>query len=179
MIKCERGKNNPQRCDSRRRQTFCNMGNVYVLNIASICIHEEELLRQLAFHQKYRRSHNETDVRHIWKVGDPTVRRDLLSENNFLGRLFMEVFVFDWWWRSHQPPAHKSLRILRFCVVSWKDEREPSVKYCMGRQIDVVQKFTRVQSFWTELMVSQWNSSVISSQDSPHCSSATKSKSYC
>ena len=25
----------------------------------------EELLRQLAFHQKYRRSHNETDVRHI------------------------------------------------------------------------------------------------------------------
>ena len=24
----------------------------------------EELLRQLAFHQKYRRSHNETDVRH-------------------------------------------------------------------------------------------------------------------
>ena len=25
----------------------------------------KELLRQLAFHQKYRRSHNETDVRHI------------------------------------------------------------------------------------------------------------------
>ena len=32
---------------------------------ASICIHGEELLRQLAFHQKYRKSHNETDVRHI------------------------------------------------------------------------------------------------------------------
>ena len=28
-------------------------------------------------------------------------------------------------------------------------------------------------------MVSQWNSSGISSQDSPHCSSATKSKSSC
>ena len=28
------------------------MGNVYVFNIASICIHGEELLRQLAFHQK-------------------------------------------------------------------------------------------------------------------------------
>ena len=41
----------------------------------------------------------------------------------------------------------KSLRILRFCVVSWKDEREPSSKYCMGRQIDVIQMFTRVQSF--------------------------------
>ena len=31
----------------------------------------------------------------------------------------------------------------------------------------------------TELMVSQWNSSGISSQDSPQCSSATKPKSYC
>ena len=44
---------------------FCDMGNVYVFHIASICIHGEELLRQFAFHQKYRRSHNETDVRHI------------------------------------------------------------------------------------------------------------------
>ena len=52
----------------------------------------------------------------------------------------MEVFVFDWWWTSHQSPAHKSLRILRFCIVSWKDEREPTIKLCMGRQIDVVQK---------------------------------------
>ena len=32
---------------------------------------------------------------------------------------------------------------------------------------------------WTELIVSQWNSSRISSQDSPHCSSATLSKSSC
>ena len=32
---------------------------------------------------------------------------------------------------------------------------------------------------WTQLMVSQWNSSGICSQDSPHCSSATKSKSSC
>ena len=32
---------------------------------------------------------------------------------------------------------------------------------------------------WTQLMVSQWNSSGIFSQDSPHCSSATKSKSSC
>ena len=42
-----------------------NMGNVYVFDITSICIHGKELLRQFTFHQKYRkRSHNETDVRH-------------------------------------------------------------------------------------------------------------------
>ena len=26
----------------------------------------------------------------------------------------------------------KGLRILRFCIVSWKDEREPTIKLCMG-----------------------------------------------
>ena len=41
----------------------------------------------------------------------------------------------------------KGLRILSFCIVPWKDEREPTIKYCMGRQIDVVQKFTRIQNF--------------------------------
>ena len=35
----------------RQRQTFCDMENVYVFYIASICIHGEELLRQFAFHQ--------------------------------------------------------------------------------------------------------------------------------
>ena len=47
------------------RQPFCDVGDVHVFHTASICIHGEELLRQYAFHQKYRRSHNETDVRHI------------------------------------------------------------------------------------------------------------------
>ena len=52
--------------------------------------------------------------------------------------------------------AHKGSRIFRFCVMAWKDERE----------------------LWTELMVNQWNSSGISSQDSPHCSLSVKSKGY-
>ena len=32
---------------------------------------------------------------------------------------------------------------------------------------------------WTQLMVRQWNSSGISSLDSPHCSLSVKSKSSC
>ena len=43
--------------------------NVHVFNIGVICIHGKELLRQLAFHQEYKRSHDETDVRHIWEIG--------------------------------------------------------------------------------------------------------------
>ena len=41
------------------------MVNVHVFTIAIICIHGEELLRQLAVHREHKRSHNETDVRHI------------------------------------------------------------------------------------------------------------------
>ena len=49
-------------------KTFCDMENVYVIYIASICIHGEELLRQLTFHRKYRRSHNEANVSTCEKI---------------------------------------------------------------------------------------------------------------
>ena len=54
--------------------------------------------------------------------------------------------IYLWWWTSHQSLAYEGLRILRFCIMSWKGEREPTIKLCMGRQIDVVQKFFRIQS---------------------------------
>ena len=46
-------------------KAFCDMVSVHVCNIIISCIHGKELLRQITFHQKYKRSHNETDVRHI------------------------------------------------------------------------------------------------------------------
>ena len=46
-----------KRCNARHRQTFFNLGNVYVFNIGSICIHGKELLRKFTFHQKYVRNH--------------------------------------------------------------------------------------------------------------------------
>ena len=59
----------------------------------------------------------------------------------------METFISGQWWRSHQSLACKGLCILRFCVMFWKDEREPTIKYCLGGQVDVVQKFTTIQNF--------------------------------
>ena len=47
---------------------------------------------------------------------------------------------------------HKKVYIFfRFCLVPWKDEREPTIKICMGRQIDVVQKFIRIQNFFCRI----------------------------
>ena len=36
---------------------------------------------------------------------------------------------------SHQSLAHKGLRIFIFFML-WKDQREPTIKLCMGRQVD-------------------------------------------
>ena len=43
--------------------------------------------------------------------------------------------------------AREGLSIFRFCVMPWKDEPEPTTKYCLGRQVDVVQEFITIQSF--------------------------------
>ena len=60
-----------------------------------------------------------------------------------------------------------------------KDAPEPTIKYCLGRQSWRGSRVHHNTELWTQLIVSQWNSSGIFSQDSPHCSSATKSKSSC
>ena len=59
------------------------MVNVHVFNIASICVHGEELLRQLAFHQEFKRSHNETDVRRICKIGSEQDEIYRVKTNNW------------------------------------------------------------------------------------------------
>ena len=69
-------------------------------------------------------------------------------------------------------------RILRFCVMSWKDEREPTIKYCLGGQVDVFKSSSEYRALDTidgEPMEFEWNIS----QVSPHCSLATKSKRSC
>ena len=67
------------------------------------------------------------------------------------------------------------LCILRFCVMSWKGESETNIKY-FGKNSWVGSKIHHTE-LWTQLTENRWNSSGIFSQDSPHCSSSTKSKS--
>ena len=73
----------------------------------------------------------------------------LLSEQDeiygVVGKSFMDIFVFDWWWKSHQSSAYKALRILRFCIVSCKGERKLPIKRWMKRQIGMVQNISGIQ----------------------------------
>ena len=69
-------------------------------------------------------------------------------------------------------------QILYYALEKWFEN--PIVKYCLGTtDWNAFQKFIRIQKLWTESMVSELNSNGISSKDSPHCSSAEKSKIYC
>ena len=83
----------------------------------------------------------------IWKVDNRTIRWDFWSVSNQLGRFFMEIIIFDRWWRSHQLLVCKGLCIFRFCVMSWKGESESNIKYCLGRTVELVQRFTTIQNF--------------------------------
>ena len=77
-LNTEEAKTILKKCNTRQQQTFINMRNVYVFDIGSIWIPGKEKLRNCAFHQKYKkRSRNGTDVRHIWKVDNRTIRWDL------------------------------------------------------------------------------------------------------
>ena len=40
----------------------------------------------------------------------------------------------------------KSLRIIRFCVISWKDESELNIKYCLGTTVGMIQRFIAIQN---------------------------------
>ena len=42
--------------------------------------------------------------------------------------------------------------------MSWKDESESNIKFCLGRKIELVQEFITIQNFG-QLMESRWNSS--------------------
>ena len=132
-------------CDKRQRQTLFDMGmfmssslqaSVFMVKNYSDNLHSIKNKEDLSMKQKFDISEKMTTEQSDEIHGISTIN----------WAVFMEVFIFGWWWRSHPSLAHKGLRIFRFCMMPWKDEREPTIKYCMGRQTDVVQKFITIQS---------------------------------
>ena len=55
-------------CYRKRRKTFYHLVNVHVCNNGISRIHGKELPGQLSFHHEDKRSHIETNVRHICKI---------------------------------------------------------------------------------------------------------------
>ena len=117
---------------------------------------------QLALHQEHNRSHNETNVRHICKISVWT-RWNLWSENNWLGKSFMEMFVY-WLVMNRVINLQRTNFYVfdRFCIVSCgKIHEEPSIKRCMGTKIELVQNYLQecrdLDRIDGEPMEFQWN----------------------
>ena len=98
-------------------ETFCDLGTVHDCDNGSSSIHGKESPEQLSIHCEHNRSHTQTHVRHVHKVGVWT-RWDLWIGNNWLGKSFMEMSVIDWRRKSHQSSTHEG-PLLELCVVSW------------------------------------------------------------
>ena len=59
-------------CYRRRRKTFYDLGNVHDCNNEISSIHGKEFPRQSEFHREHNRSHTQTNVRQIYKIGGRT-----------------------------------------------------------------------------------------------------------
>ena len=44
-------------------------------------------------------------------------------------------------------PHAKVYVILKLCVMSWKGESEPNIKYCLGAAVGLLQIFVTIQNF--------------------------------
>ena len=106
------------KCYRKWRKTFYDLGNVHGCNNGISSIHVKELPEQLSLHCEHDRSHTQTNVRHIYKIG-VWARWYLWIGNNWLGKSFMEIPVIDWWRKSYQSSTHEGLRLFGLCAVSW------------------------------------------------------------
>ena len=106
------------KCYRKWRKTFFDLGTVMTVTMESAVFMGKELPEQLSIHCEHNRSHTQTNVRHIYKIGIWT-RWDLWIGNNWLGESFMEIPVIDWWLKSYQSSTHEGLRLFGFCVVPW------------------------------------------------------------
>ena len=100
------------------------MGNVYVFDNTSICIHGKELLRKFTFHQKHReQSHFKADVlseKLITEQSDEIcgvnpINWKIVCGKNYLWSMMKKSLV----------PRTRRFTYFRFCFMPWKDEREP------------------------------------------------------
>ena len=164
------------KCYRKWRRIFYDMVNVHVCNIGISNIHGKEFPAQLSFHHEQKRSHIETNVRHICKISVWT-KWDLWIGNNWLGKPFMEIYVFG----DERVISLQRTKVYVFsdCVLclgkifentqsndAW-EERLGWFKSSM-----VYRSFDRIDG---EPMEFEWNIS----QDSIRCSSVKKSKVYC
>ena len=109
------------------------MENVHGYNVKCGDIHGKEFLNYSKCFQESWKSHFETDVRCHSAVSEQ-LGRNQWPEQNSVGKVFLDTFVTDWWWHSHQSPTHKSPCLLGFCVVPRKSSSTSRIQRSLEEQ---------------------------------------------
>ena len=156
------------------------MVSVYVFDIGSIYIHGKEFLRHFTVHQKIQGTISRWNrclaYLKSWQ-SDNQMR--FIEWLQWTGKvLYGNTYL---WSVMKKSSVSRTRRCTYFQILCYalKDEPEPRIKFCLGRKVDLVQEFITIQNlghnwWWAnEIRVEDFH------QDSPHCSSATESKSSC
>ena len=165
-----------RRCNARHGQTFYDLVNVYVFDIGSICIHGKELLRQFAFHQKYREN---LTLKQMFDISEKLI---LEQSDEIFG--VSQISWEDSPWKQLSlfndeeviSLSHAKGYVLSDSVLCFGKMNQNPTSNLVGKKNWVGSKIHNNTELW-KLTESRWNSSGIFSQDSPHCSSSTESTS--
>ena len=177
MIKCEKGKKIFNECYRKRWQTFCDVVNVHVFNIGIICIHGKitQTIYILSNVQKIAQwNRRSTNLRNWCLNRMRSMEWRQLTGKTLHGSVCLRLVMNKSSVFSAQEST--SFQILYCVLVRYTRTTNQTLH---GNKDYSCSKVHHNAELWTQLMVSQWNSSGISSQDSQHCSSAAKSNIYC
>ena len=150
-----------KRCNARHRHMFFIWGMFMSSTLEASVFMGKDYSENLHSIKKNRKgSHSEQDVWHIWKTDDRTIRWDLWSVSNQLGRFFMETIIFGQWWRSHQSIACKGFCISDSVLCLGKVNQNPTSISVWKRQLEWFKDSPQYRTLNTidgEPMEFEWN----------------------
>ena len=147
MIECERFKTNPEKMQNKTATNILNYGECLCLR------HWKHLYSWERITQKFYSIKNTEDLtmKQMFDISEKLITE---QSDEIYG-----VHTFNWCdsaWKHLSLIGGEEVVSLsrakvyvffRFCVMPWKDEREPTIKCCPGGKIDVVQKIITIQNF--------------------------------
>ena len=119
MIRCEQDKNNPQWMQQKTVKNILWYGECSCLQHWNQLYSWGRITQTIGIPSRIQKISQWNKCSTYLQNWCPNKIWDLWIGHNWLRKFSMEVFVFDWWWTSHQSSAHKSLRNFRFCTVVW------------------------------------------------------------
>ena len=170
-----------RRCNARHWQNVLRFGECLCLDIGKHLFfmgkNNSENLHSIKIDNG--KTHCKTNVRDIWTVDIGIIRWDFWECPKAAGKV---LHGNNYLWSMMKKSSVSCMQRFMYSQIMWYVlERWIRTQHqiLFGNDSWIGSKIHHNTEHWTESTENRWNSSGIFSQDSPHCSSATKLKSYC